>query len=586
MNLPWRTWRWLALALLAHIVLAGTYALCTPAWEGPDENDHAYYAWYLSVTGSQPRILQSGESRGRPAYEEGSLGHHPPAYYAALGALTQLRGGSDHAPFWTPNPAWATDAPGARTKWQHGHDERAPVSREISVLRVLRGFSVGLGALTILCTWLLARTVFPARPATADAAALLLAAVPQWSWMHGVLDNGNLATMLGALWLWWLARTLRRSEARWRDGVVLGVVLGAALLTKLTALFLLPLLFVVGCLAAGGWRAARVRTLAVFGLALLLALLIASPWFWHNFTLYGDPLALAPHEVAYRSNTLAAAAEQLGVDPEALRWRYLTGDFVAKTLATAWAGVGWSAHGAPTWQLWVVLTLALAATGACLGRGRALLREGGLPLLAVLGAIVLTVAGLVKFNLTFIQPQGRYLFPAFGGIALLAATALPARGVFRVGLLALLIGNAFALQHGRFLPAFAASVPPSGHYASMFAGLATDQRADLRTLTCEAPASGAAMADAPTFRWRDQDAEADTRYSVHVVLPSGQTLGSFETSGLALSGTSWTLPDAIWHTFPAGQPLRWRVRRVPDRLRHEATVEVAASEFQALTRIE
>lgn len=583
MNLPWRTWRWLALALLAHVVLAGTYALRTPAWEGPDENDHAYYAWYLSATGSQPRILESGKALGRPAYEEGSLGHHPPGYYAALAALTRLSGGTDHAPFWTPNPTWET---GGRTKWLHGHDEHAPVSREICVLWVLRGFSVALGALSILCTWLLARTVFPTRHATADAAALLLAAVPQWAWMHGVLDNGNLATMLGALWLWWLARTLRRGEARWRDGVVLGSVLGAALLTKLTALFLLPLLFVVGCLAAGGWRAARGQTLAVFALALGLALLIASPWFWHNLSLYGDPLALAPHEVAYHSNTLAAAAEQLEVDPDALRWRYLTGDFVTTTLATAWAGVGWSLQWAPAWQLWVVLALALAATAACLARARALLREGGLPLVAALGAIALTVAGLVKFNLTFLQPQGRYLFPAFGALAVLAATALPARGVMRVGLLTLLIGNAFALQHGWFLPALAPGEAPSAHYASMFAGLAGEQRAEQRTLICETPAPGATMPGPPTFRWRDPNGTDDSLYSVHVALPSGQTLGSFETRGLALSGTSWTLPDAIWRALPAGQPLRWRVRRVPDRLHHEATVDVAASEFQTLTRIE
>ncbi len=570
---PRRGAAWLALAVLVHVALAGTWAVRTPAWEGPDENDHAYYAWYLAVTGSQPRILRSGEANGRPAYEEASLGHHPPAYYGALASLAWLSTGRDQAPFWSPNPAWET---GARTRWRHGHDERAPVSREIGVLWLLRGFSVGLGALSILFAWLLARSVLPARPAVADAAALLLAAVPQWGWMHGVLDNGNLATALSAFWLWWLARTLRRGEARLRDGVVLGLVLGAALLTKLTALFLLPLLAGMGLLAVWRWPTARARAAIAFTLALLLALAIASPWFLHNARLYGDPLALAPHAVAYADNRV----------PDELRWTYLTGDFVTGTLATAWAGVGWSLHRAPGWQLWLVLALAFAATGACLLRGRALLREGGLPLLAALGAIALTVAGLVKFNLTFIQPQGRYLFPAYGALAMLAASALPASRRVRHALLALLVANAFALQHLCFLPAFDVGAPPGAHYASLIDGLATDAPPAQRTLGNEAPVPSDARREAPTFRWRDPEGTADARYSVHVALPSGQTLGSFETAGVLVEGTSWAMPEAMWRTFPAGVPLRWRVRRVPDRARGEASADAAASEFQALTRIE
>ena len=58
---------WLAVALLAHLTLAGTYAWRTPAWEGPDENDHAYYASFLAATGRQPG-MPAGETgrRRRP----------------------------------------------------------------------------------------------------------------------------------------------------------------------------------------------------------------------------------------------------------------------------------------------------------------------------------------------------------------------------------------------------------------------------------------------------------------------------------------------------------------------------------------
>jgi hypothetical protein len=42
-------------------------------------------------------------------------------------------------------------------------------------------------------------------------------------------------------------------------------------------------------------------------------------------------------------------------------------------------------------------------------------------LVIVVGALALVVAGIVSYNLTFIQPQGRYLFPALVPIALLLA---------------------------------------------------------------------------------------------------------------------------------------------------------------------
>ena len=40
--------RWLAAALLCHLVLSTGYLLATPAFEGPDENDHCYYASMLA----------------------------------------------------------------------------------------------------------------------------------------------------------------------------------------------------------------------------------------------------------------------------------------------------------------------------------------------------------------------------------------------------------------------------------------------------------------------------------------------------------------------------------------------------------
>jgi hypothetical protein len=74
---------------------------------------------------------------------------------------------------------------------------------------------------------------------------------------------------------------------------------------------------------------------------------------------------------------------------------------------------------------WIFAVLALAATvGLCRGFFR---RKLNARLIVVLVALpVLAVASLVQFNLTFTQPQGRYVFPALPAVMIVAAIGLEA----------------------------------------------------------------------------------------------------------------------------------------------------------------
>lgn len=568
---PARTWLWLA--LLVHLLLAGTYAWRAPAWEGPDENDHAYYASFLRATGQQPTILQSAARTGRPAHEEASLGHHPPLYYFALGSLSALIGTGDYTPCWAPNPDWGK---ASALKWQHGSDE-VLVSREIWMLRALRGMSVLLGAISLALTWALARVLLPAEPAIANAATILLSCLPQWSWMHGVLDNGNLATTLALATTLVLARGARARRLSLGTGIGLGLLLGTALLTKLTALYLLPVVGLAYVLGFVAWRDQRRAVLQSAALALLLAVGISGAWFWRNATLYGDPLALAPHAIAYASNRV----------PPDMRASYLLGDFIWHTLHSTFAGIGWSALRAPRSVVYVAAALVLLALLGLLARARAVAREGGLGLLLAVTALALTVAGLVQFNLAFFQPQGRYLFPGSGVAAILLAAGwhglrLP-RALHTI-VAAVCVAGAFLLQHLWFLPDMTARTVADPLYASLHAGLHTAAPIARRTLIAEAPAPAAALDAAPTFRWRDPEARPDGAYSVILVFKSGLAFASFETGHLVLRTTEWTLPDAFWSALPIGEPIRWRVRRIANRAQQEAAGAQPETPEQTLVR--
>jgi 4-amino-4-deoxy-L-arabinose transferase-like glycosyltransferase len=571
-SVPRSRW-WLFLALLAHGALAGGYAVRTPAWEGPDESDHAYYATFLAATGRQPIILGSAEQTGRPTHEEASLGHHPPLYYWLLGQVAAFCGHADVTPYWSPSPEWATTRPTAALKWQHGHDETTHASAELWVLRAQRAVSVLLGAVTITLAYALARALAPARPQVAAWAALVLAAWPQWSFMHGVLDNGNLATTLATATTLLLVRAVQRSAFAPRGALALGLLLGTALVTKLTALFLLPL--VAGTLALAWWtsRAPLARLLAFGALAATVALAISGAWFWRNYDLYGDPLALAPHAVAYATNRV----------PEGLRWSYLTGDFVPRSLHSLFAAVGWASRGAPPAVELGALAFVLLGAFGCAWRLRSLGREHGLALLVLVGSIALTAAGLVQFNLTFVQPQGRYLFPALAALAVLLAIGLDAARL-PVWLAVGCIAGALALQHAWFLPQLQPGVPPSPHYASYVSGLRAAPDTAVPALEALAPPHDHAATEPPQFAWRDAAAPANVVYTVQLAIADGPTFGTFETMGLAIPATTWAMPAAMWATMPRDRLLRWRVRRVADRARGEGALAQPCSPWLTLHR--
>ena len=460
----------LGLAVVCHLVLAALYAVTLPAHEGPDENDHCYYAYYLRSSGDLPIILGSAARSGRQPWEEASVGHHPPLYYALLAMGMAMAG--DHAPAWRANPDWignhpdwrenteqdgtndwAYQHPGAAQHWDHGHDEVEPVSPEIAVLRWLRMSSVVFGAVSVVLTYVLGRLLFPNHCLVAGVAALVLACVPQWSMMHGCLDNGNLAAVGSHATLVAIVWALRRQSLGSREGILLGALCGLSVLTKLTAIYLVPL---VGGVFTATWFAWRERRSQVLRSALIALAVFGALCGWvfvRNATLYGDLLALDAHRAAFASNTL----------PDDMRWEYLLGEFPVRAFRSAIGEFGWSVLPAPGWVVAAFgVPLALGWLLSLL-RGVTLWRSAGPSLLAVVAAIALASAGFLRFNMTFFQPQGRYLFPIYGPLVMLAAAGIliPLHSLWsRVGRAGVLLLTAPPLVAGivfasYFAPAFA-----------------------------------------------------------------------------------------------------------------------------------
>jgi 4-amino-4-deoxy-L-arabinose transferase-like glycosyltransferase len=387
----------LVAVLLGYFVLAAGYALATPRWNNPDEPAHFNYLAQVARTGALPALrpgdwdaerlgqrLESGRFVGaEPIDELRYEGHQPPLYYLLL------------AP-----PFWLTEGLGNNAR-----------------IVALRGVSILLGGFTVVAIFAAARTLVPRRPELAPLAAGLVAFVPMFTAMSAAINNDALATLLASLTLLVVLRGLRDGFGT-GGALLIGLLSGALLLTKLTVYPLVPLSYLALVLdGAGSSRPRRLeRSARYVTLALLVTALLAGWWFFRNLTVYGpgDPFGLRRHDLVVVGQPRWPG---LGENLESLRF------FGLSMFRSFWAQFGWMAVvlDARFYALYL-LFLGLAAGG--LRRfWRVELPDwppaAALGLKFLLAALGLIVAEVVVYNLSFIQAQGRYLHPALLPIGML-----------------------------------------------------------------------------------------------------------------------------------------------------------------------
>ncbi|MBN1887213.1 MAG: glycosyltransferase family 39 protein [Thermoflexales bacterium] len=287
---------WLGAILAAYCILGITYSAVTPIFEASDELWHYPVVWHIAAGRGLP--VQTPPDRPGLWKQEAS---QPPLYYALAGLLTAwIDTGELGAPFLNgtlrPNPhaAIGVVSPDGNINMVT-HDparEGWPWQGAVLAVHLCRLLSVTLGAATVYLAYRLAREAFPTRPEIALGAAAINACTPMFLFISGSVNNDNLVIPLCALALLIMIRLCRRQNQKpgFSPGwVALGVVIGLAILSKISGLALLPLAALSGAWAA--WQRRSWRHLFAAGLAIgLPVLLLSGWWFWRNVQLYGDLL--------------------------------------------------------------------------------------------------------------------------------------------------------------------------------------------------------------------------------------------------------------------------------------------------------
>lgn len=460
--------RFISVIVLAFIVLGAIYALTTPVFEASDELWH--YPMIHHLADGNPLPVQVFDpAQAGPWKQEAS---QPPLYYYVGALLTFWIDTSDMAEVRRLNPHVDN---GVVTVDRNinliVHDPAlSPWEGTLLAVRIVRMASVLMSAVTVYLTYRIAREVLPGRPEIALGAAAINAFTPMFLFISGAVNNDNLAVMLASLALLLMLRIVRRGdgvangarhavEPRLAAWILLGVVIGLAVLTKEGTLGLIPM--ALGTALIATWQKKRsellaathetvlkslralldvaIRSLFLFMLVLLPILIIAGWWYYRNLVLYGDWLGWSAFVAVLGQRPQAATLTQLWDE----RWGFL---------ASYWGLFGGVNVPMPDW-IYTVLNslLVLAVPGFLLFGGRLIQQwrvqqrdrrkraasqlwrvsasildfvAAHFGLVVVVLFSIAVVIGLINWATTTWSSQGRLAFTAISALSTLLALGL------------------------------------------------------------------------------------------------------------------------------------------------------------------
>lgn len=413
-----------------HLAVSVSFAMLTPSFEKPDEPGHLDYIRFLAVNRRLPGPLPA-----HPFVESAYEGQQPPLYYVLQAAMVRAidpktlegldtgeynsrgvvashraaRPGDRKMP---PRPNPDSHLFGGKEARIFESDERDafPYRYPYSLVRILRFAGIPWGLLTVVLAYHLGVLVFGSRGHGATVAAALAALNPQFCFLSGSVSNDGMAVAAASLVTYLGVRHALTPVKRRHptDPFLVGAALGIALLVKLTVL---PLaVFIILCLLAGArWRwGAGARAIAAGAAA---AVVVSGWYFVRNAAVFGDLLGQA----AYQITKDALVAERSLFSP--YFFSLAADSFPALTFKSFWGYFGWMNvplnprlyHALALLCAAGVLGVAGHAAGALKAAAPARRRELTLVGLLSLHAL-LSLAITIRFNLTFVQPQGRYLF--------------------------------------------------------------------------------------------------------------------------------------------------------------------------------
>jgi 4-amino-4-deoxy-L-arabinose transferase-like glycosyltransferase len=341
----------------AGLAIHFSYATFTPDFKAPDEQAHFNYVKYLAEHREFP-IQTSKMDDPKHDYEY----YHPPLYYLLL---TPVYFVADRA----------------------GLDQS-------QTLYLLRMCSILMWMLTSLGVWKLMQALQLTVTASGELCWGVTCLLPTLTFITSMVNNDSLLMMLSV----WVVFFLTTRRATIFDSVRLGLILGLAMLTKVSAVC-----FVLGFAVieiAKIWNAPhpiRTQKIIHFTLVILIFLLTWGPWAFRMQHVYGSFTAIDVANIPKRVSVFVLWMQtQYSFWSVAGRFNEIRGIFPYVGVLGSWALICRMVFNRRTSTRQLVVSLS-----------RQFLKSHK----EWCAVILINISSFGYFAWTFAQPQGRFLFP-------------------------------------------------------------------------------------------------------------------------------------------------------------------------------
>ncbi len=562
------------------LILGLGYSELTPIFENSDETLHYPYIKHLTAAQGLPLAIPN-----QLWHQEGT---QPPFYYVLVAATTFRIDTDNLTQHLQPNPHWrfADVRPLLNDNQNvvlHGPSDDFPYQQAALAIHIGRWWSLLFGLVTVVCTYLITRQLFPSSLPLAITATALTALTPQFIRVSATVSNDSLSAALASFTVFLALKFTQFPPSspfpvplpvpKNRHALILGLLSALALLTKLSSLsvfFLAAFItfwrnfFITEIHHQAGQK--MVRWLLIMA-GMMFAL--TGWWFLRNYQLYGEWLAIETHL------DLAGRGQLTGGQVWALR---------AEIGRAYWATFGWGQIRPPEWiyrtlswfTLIGLISLGLAFSTKLIKGSRSRPIPLNLALMDFETIIFLLFwAGLnLVLYVRWVMVVGsvshtRLIFPAITAISLLLALGwlalLPTRlhlgfaAMLTVGLLSLNIYSLGWLIYPAFTPAGNLAQTPAANLANRqelevtFLNSLHLKGGRVYPLTGDTLQAGQGDEIIIEAQWQTISAP-DKNYSVAATLlaPDGTVLAQRETyPGLGLRPTAYlTPPDSFIDHYP------------------------------------
>jgi len=389
----------LFLILIYFFIFASCFVFLVPPFEANDEPDHLNYINFIAKNKSLP--VQNIESL-RVEKE----GHQFPLYYILGAGVVYI---------FNSNSVGYNVIPNKNNVNFGGKENLVPVYNHVLnnifnekydkiLFFTLRFFQVFLSVLNLFFIFKIAEFYF------FDLKWKLLTtfiagAIPQFAFVSAYINNDAFANLISSLVIFSFLSFIQGKTVK--SIIILSIVFAFGLITKKTIFFFIPAIFFLIVIMMLRKKINLKEVAFLMGFVAISSLLIASWFFIRNINLYNDVFL----------TQVEMKTVPYYVDAKSLFSFYFIYPFIPGLFGSLWGVFGWMNVALPFF-IYILLFLFCAVMFISVAKNVSMQKIMNEKILFAVSCIILCIAGVVFYNLSYSQHQGRFLFPVISFISI------------------------------------------------------------------------------------------------------------------------------------------------------------------------